>query len=82
VTPLSGYCLKETTGREPTPGRSEKINQETERRLSTVEARLLQQEQNRKKLKQLEQELTEKQETARPRANAREIRKDSPPERE
>ena len=31
---------------------------------STVEARLLQQEQNRKKLKQLEQELTEKQETA------------------
>ena len=50
--------LPETIARQQAP------NQETERRLSTVEARLLQQEQNRKKLKQLEQELTEKQETA------------------
>lgn len=47
-----------------TIARQQATNQETERRLSTVEARLLQQEQNRKKLKQLEQELTEKQETA------------------
>ena len=47
-----------------TIARRQATNQETERRLSTVEARLLQQEQNRKKLKQLEQELTEKQETA------------------
>lgn len=42
-----------------TIARQQATNQETERRLSTVEARLLQQEQNRKKLKQLEQELTE-----------------------
>lgn len=47
-----------------TIARQQATNQETERRLSTVEARLLQQEQNRKKLKQLEQELTEKQEIA------------------
>ena len=47
-----------------TIARQQATNQETERRLSTVEARLLQQEQNQKKLKQLEQELTEKQETA------------------
>ena len=47
-----------------TIARQQATNQETERCLSTVEARLLQQEQNRKKLKQLEQELTEKQETA------------------
>ena len=47
-----------------TIARQQATNQETERRLSTVEARLLQQEQNQKKLRQLEQELTEKQETA------------------
>ena len=34
-----------------TIARQQATNQETERRLSTVEARLLQQEQNRKKLK-------------------------------
>lgn len=44
---------------QETVARQQATNQETERRLSTVEARLLQQEQNQKKLKQLEQELTE-----------------------
>ena len=40
------------------------VNQETERRLSTVEACLLQQEQNKKKLKEIEAEWKEKQAVA------------------